>query len=208
MVSVPRLSLVIVWFAVVRDDASPRAAVLNAFQRHRLGQLTSHADSPKKQVKSRHDLLMAPTIARLRHLGCRAFGRGRSPLFGDISLSHIVEVRTEIRDPIAVCSACRRLGLPEPISGTAQLFEGEASGLLVRLPGWLYPAVVDLPTGKVRYDNYNGSWGDPAQLDRFFQAYSVEKAKVEARKRGHSVTEQTLQDGSIQLTIAVSGGAS
>jgi hypothetical protein len=31
--------------------------------------------------------------------------------------------------------------------------------------------------------------------------YAVEKAKLEARKRGFSVTEQTLQDGSIKVQI-------
>ena len=54
-------------------------------------------------------------------------------------MSHIVSIKTEVRDPLAVAAACRRLGLPEPVHGTAKLFEGEATGLLVRLPGWLYP---------------------------------------------------------------------
>ena len=35
----------------------------------------------------------------------------------------------------------------------------------------------------------------------------MEKARIEARKRGHSVVEQPLADGSIKLTITV-GGAS
>src|SRR3712207_7693289 len=30
-----------------------------------------------------------------------------------------------------------RLGLPEPVVGTAQLFSGEAAGLLVRLTDWV-----------------------------------------------------------------------
>ena len=34
-----------------------------------------------------------------------------------------------------------------------------------------------------------------------------EKAKIEARKKGHTVSEQTLADGSIKLTIQVAGGA-
>jgi uncharacterized protein YfaS (alpha-2-macroglobulin family) len=50
-------------------------------------------------------------------------------------------------------------------------------------------------------------WGDQAKLDQFLQAYATEKAKIEARKRGHSVSEQALADGSIKLTIQVSGGA-
>ena len=45
-------------------------------------------------------------------------------------------------------------------------------------------------------------WGDPKELDRFLQAYAVEKTKLEARKKGHAVSEQLLQDGSIRVQIA------
>jgi hypothetical protein len=38
------------------------------------------------------------------------------------------------------------------------------------------------------------------------QGYAVEKARIEARKKGHTVTEQQLQDGSIKLTIQMNGG--
>ena len=39
------------------------------------------------------------------------------------------------------------------------------------------------------------------------QAYAVERARAEARKKGHVCMEQTLSDGSIKLTIQVGGGA-
>jgi hypothetical protein len=122
-------------------------------------------------------------------------------------LSHIVTVKTQVRDCAAVSAACRRLQLPPPIAGTAQLFSGEVSGLIVRLPGWAYPAVIDTTTGQVHFDNYNGVWGDQAELDRFIQIYSVERARIEARKKGHQITEQALADGSIKLTITVGGGS-
>ncbi len=122
-------------------------------------------------------------------------------------MSHIVTIKTEVRDPAAVAAACRRLGLPEPAHGTARLFSGEATGLLVKLPDWLYPAVLDTATGRVHFDNYNGSWGRQEHLDRLLQSYAVEKAHIEARKRGHSIIEQPLADGSVKLTITV-GGAS
>lgn len=122
-------------------------------------------------------------------------------------VSHIVTIATEVRDPEAVAAACRRLGLPGPVVGTAELFEGRAAGLLVRLPGWLYPVVCDTATGQVRFDNYHQAWGRQEELDRLLQAYAVEKARLEARKRGHSVVEQPLADGSIKLTISVGGGA-
>jgi hypothetical protein len=122
-------------------------------------------------------------------------------------VSHIVTIEAEARDPAAVAAACRRLGLPEPVMGTAKLFDGEAAGLLVRLPGWLYPAVVEAGTGRVRYDNYGGAWGDPMQLGRFLQAYALEKAGIEAHRRGHSVSERALADGSVRMTVTVGGGA-
>lgn len=70
-----------------------------------------------------------------------------------------------------------------------------------------YPVVADVNTGKLAYDNYNGRWGEQKQLDRFLQGYAVEKAKMEARKKGHSVIEQPLEDGSIKLTVSVGGAA-
>ena len=50
-------------------------------------------------------------------------------------------------------------------------------------------------------------WGAAQELEKFLQAYAVEKAKIEARRKGHSVTEQALADGSVKLTIQVAGGA-
>lgn len=122
-------------------------------------------------------------------------------------MSHIVEIKTQIRDPAAVQAACRRLGLAEPVLGKFELYSDEVNGIGVQLPGWRYPVVFDPATAQARYDNYGGHWGEQKELDRFMQAYAVEKAKIEARKKGHTVTEQPLADGSIKLVIQVAGGA-
>jgi hypothetical protein len=122
-------------------------------------------------------------------------------------VSHIVQIQTQVRDPVAIHAACRRLCLAAPVQTTVQLFSNEASGLAVELPSWRYPVVCDVATGQIKFDNYGGAWGDQAKLDQFLQAYAAEKAKLEARKRGHSVIEQALADGSIKLTIQVGGGA-
>jgi hypothetical protein len=131
----------------------------------------------------------------------------QKPLSGDPTLSHVVTIATELRDHSAISAACRRLELPPPINGTAELFSGQATGLIVRLPDWTYPVVIDTTTGKVHFDNFNGAWGDLAQLDHFLQIYAVERARIEARKKGHQITEQALADGSIKLTITVGGGS-
>ena len=120
-------------------------------------------------------------------------------------MSHIVELQSQVRDVAAVRSACQRLKLEQPAHGTAKLFSGEATGLIVKLPDWKYPVVFDTESGEAKFDNYGGKWGDQKQLDRFLQIYAVEATKVQARRKGHSVTEQPLADGSIKLTVQIGG---
>ena len=121
----------------------------------------------------------------------------------EVLLSHIVTIKTQIKDAAAVSAACRRLGLAEPVTGKVKLYSGAAEGLIVRLPGWSYPVVADVASGELKYDNFNGAWGEQKQLDLFLQAYAVEKARIEARKAGHTVVEQPLPDGSIKLIVQV-----
>jgi hypothetical protein len=116
-------------------------------------------------------------------------------------MSHIVSVQTKLFDPAAINAACQRLNLPTAVQGTVKLFSGEATGLQVQLPGWQYPAVIDTSTGEVKYDNYNGAWGNSDHLTKFLQLYAVERAKIEARRKGYTVHEQALNDGSIKVQI-------
>jgi len=122
-------------------------------------------------------------------------------------MSHIVTIKTQIRDPVALAAACRRLGLAQPVEGTARLYASQATGWQVQLPGWRYPIVADVAAGELKFDNYGGAWGAQSELDRLLQAYAVEKARIEARKAGHGVTERALPDGSIRLTIQTGGAA-
>ena len=122
-------------------------------------------------------------------------------------MSHVVEIKTEVRDEQAVRAACVRLQLTPPEYKTVTLFSATAAGLCLQLPGWQYPVVCNLQSGSVQYDNYNGAWGEQAQLNRFLQGYAVEKAKIEARKKGHSCSETRLEDGSIRVTVKVGGAA-
>ena len=106
-------------------------------------------------------------------------------------MSHIVTIQTRLRDPAAVAAACRRLGLPAPAQGTARLYGGQASGLLVQLPGWQYPAVIDTASGEVRYDNFEGRWGEQAHLGRFLeQALGVTTAERKTEEYFHTASEQ------------------
>ena len=120
-------------------------------------------------------------------------------------MSHIVSIQTEVRDPVAIRAACGRLKLPEPEFGEVKLFSSVATGWAVRLPEWRYPVVANVTTGMLAYDNYGGRWGEQQELDRFLQGYAIEKTRLEARRQGYSVTEQSLQDGSVRLLVTAGG---
>ena len=122
-------------------------------------------------------------------------------------MSHIVCISVEVRDLEAIKSAARRLNLKEPVHGKAEIFNTNVEGVLVNLPDWIYPVVCQLETGEVKCDNYGGQWGNAVHLRRFVQMYGVEKASIEARRKGYSVVEQPLADGSIKLTVNLGGAA-
>jgi hypothetical protein len=120
-------------------------------------------------------------------------------------LSHLVTIQTQIRDPIAIRAACKRLGLDAPVHGQTRLFDGATpTGWQVNLPGWQYPVVCQAD-GTLAYDNYKGRWGELSHLDRFRQAYAVEKATLEAKCKGYRVAETAMPDGSIRLTVNTGG---
>ena len=91
-------------------------------------------------------------------------------------MSHVVTLRSQIKDAAAVRAACQRLGLPEPVQGKTNSSAAEVEGLAVQLPDWHYPVVCDTASGQLKFDNFNGRWGDQRHLDRFLQIYAVEKA--------------------------------
>ena len=118
-------------------------------------------------------------------------------------MSHIVSIKTEVRDLESIRRATRRLQLPEPTFGEVRLFSESKTGWAIQLRDWRYPVVADLKSGRLDYDNFQGRWGRQQELDQFLQRYATEKATLEARRRGHTVSEQLLPDGSIKLTIQV-----
>ncbi|TWT56543.1 hypothetical protein [Allorhodopirellula solitaria] len=117
-------------------------------------------------------------------------------------MSHVVQISTQVRDAAAVRAGCVRLGLDQPVEGEVKLFSETVTGLAVQLRQWRYPVVFNTTTGETKYDNYQGHWGKQERLDEFLQAYAVEKTTIEARRKGYSVTEQSLADGSVKLSLS------
>ena len=71
------------------------------------------------------------------------------------------------------------------------------------LPDWRFPVIVK-NNGTVAFDNYNGAWGNVSRLNELKAYYGIEKAKIEARRAGHSVYESVdEQTNDLVLRISI-----
>ncbi len=89
-------------------------------------------------------------------------------------MSHVVTIQSRSMIPPPWPQLANGSNCPA-VQGTAELFSGSATGLIIRLPGWQYPVVADIPSGTLSYDNYGGQWGRQEELGRFMQSYAVKK---------------------------------
>jgi hypothetical protein len=131
-------------------------------------------------------------------------------------MSHYSEVQIELIDEGCLVAALERLGFKGKVEVHKEAkalygYQGDVraqKGNVIIRRQHVGPAANDLgferqSDGKYRvwlsdydrkYNKYDDAW-----MGRFKQAYGVEKAKAEAKKKGYRVSEQKLDDGRIRL---------
>jgi hypothetical protein len=131
-------------------------------------------------------------------------------------MSHYSEVVIEMTDQGCLVAALERLGFkgkieihnePQSLYGYHGDVRSQKAHVIIRREhvGW---AANDLgfecqANGKYRiwvseFDGKHNGYGE-AWMGKLKQAYGVEKARVEAKKKGYRVSEQKLDDGRIRL---------
>ena len=144
-------------------------------------------------------------------------------------MSHVVSIETKLTDLGAVKAACARMGWQFCEGQETFKWYGTWVGdynaedaafklgikpedygkcdHAIRVPGASYEIGLLVRDGNIVpvWDFY-GSGGLQKVLpdngmNGFLQAYAVERAKMEARRKGHSVSERKLEDGRVQLTV-------
>jgi hypothetical protein len=119
-------------------------------------------------------------------------------------MSHTVTIKTQFRDEAAINAACQEMGIELPVHGKGDLFSADSKqleGLIVKLPGWRFPVIINTSTGEASYDDYQGRWGDVAHLNRFRQLYATHKATIEAQRKGWLVQRTQASNGTIKLQV-------
>lgn len=115
-------------------------------------------------------------------------------------MSHTMDIQMELHDRRALEVACRRLNIKvEP--GKHKLHASVEEGIGVFLDGWRYPIVIK--DGTVRYDNYNGHWGNVLKLHELEAYYGLEKARLEAQVKGYDCHETVTADNMPRLEILI-----
>ena len=116
-------------------------------------------------------------------------------------MSHVTTVEVEFKDLEALEVAASSLGAEFKRADQVRFMDGSTvSGASVKLRGWPYPVVVQ--GKKLHMDNYEGRWGNPADIDRLKQAYAVQVARKHARQHGFRVRETQASDGTVRLVLA------
>lgn len=116
--------------------------------------------------------------------------------------SHTTKVAIEIRSREALAAAVLAMGGSVLGYGTHKLYSSTETGFAVQLPGWRYP-VIAKDVGGLAYDNYNGSWGNAADLTKLTGRYAIEAARAAANGQGWM--SQDAADGGL-VVFHPSGG--
>jgi len=89
----------------------------------------------------------------------------------------------ELRDRDSLARAVVALGGEVLGQGTHRLFAGPEEGFGFRLKDWHYPLVLK-ENGELAYDDYNGHWGNVADIDRLREGYAMQAARQAAEAQG------------------------
>ena len=121
-------------------------------------------------------------------------------------MSHTVDMKINLTDAKALEKACNRLGVRfDKEEKNVKLYNSTEKGMAVHLKDWKYPVVIQ-KDGTVKMDNYGGSWGKQERLTELQAHYGLEKAKIEAMRKGYQTSESVDKDGNLKLTINLASG--
>jgi len=116
-------------------------------------------------------------------------------------MSHTTTLRIEMKDENALLKAGELLSkagweVTIRAGNKVELYDGTyraKRGMVVQLPGWQYPILIDLEEGKLYYDNYGGRWGDLLYLDLFKTGYNAGKLLKAVEKHYGKLVAQRVE---------------
>lgn len=119
-------------------------------------------------------------------------------------MSHVATIKTEFKNKNILKKALKDLGISvREGKHTVKTYSEEINcEMSFQLPGWRYPvAVLDK---ELKFDSFNGAWGNIEELYKVQREYAKDMALKEAEDNGFSVEGiQNTQDGGIELYLTI-----
>ena len=97
--------------------------------------------------------------------------------------SHTTTIKAEFRDHDRLGGAVVALGGKVLGMGTHKLYSESKTGFGFTLPGWSYPICCQ-SDGTLAFDNFQGRWGNVADLERLKGEYVIHTAEQSAMAQG------------------------
>ncbi len=114
-------------------------------------------------------------------------------------MSHIVTVKTQLKNTVSIAKACKRLEWQCEEKGVGVFYNGSSvEGCVVRPTGWRYPVVIK--DSEILSDTYNGAWGKDSDLDRLKQYYAISEAQATLGAQG-LFSYETLDEVTGAITL-------
>jgi len=85
------------------------------------------------------------------------------------------------------------------------LFDGTYRGMFIHFQNWKYPTVI--ADGELRYDSYNGLWGNEKDLQTFRQGYAANVVRIAGMADGKMLVSDT-RNGSNRIILLDNGDGS
>jgi len=98
-------------------------------------------------------------------------------------MSHTLKVKVELKDIESLTRAIKTMGGTVIGQGSYELYSSTEEGFGFKLSGWEYPLIAK-SDGTLAFDHYNGSWGNPKDIDVLKSAYAIAAATAAAEKQG------------------------
>lgn len=115
-------------------------------------------------------------------------------------MSHTVSIEATLTDHGCVQSAAKALNWQVLETKEHALFSSKETGLGIQIPNWKYPVVVK-QDGSLKFDDYNGRWGNLADINKLKQGYTVALLTKTAQRQGHRVTQRQVGE-TIKLEVS------
>jgi hypothetical protein len=122
-------------------------------------------------------------------------------------MSHSQTVKMLLNNQSAFEATAQELGAKAFSTEVSEvrLYDGTYRGMFIHLSNWKYPIVAS--DGELRYDSFNGHWGNEGDINRLRQTYAANVVRLTASNDGKPLVSDTREGNNRVLHLLNQDGS-